>query len=238
MESWLLLRSLRSLSVRVLQQSKTSTLLAQWLSSLTSSSSKPSSDPLDEEFKNGKIVDRVWHASFQPRDPKDVDQASKPRESDCSPTFDPKDQMKGGWPACFAFRLKKVSWAKYLPHKTEYFTVSCSSHLERRRSGEMIKFLYSTDIPSLFLFTFSPSNIYFSFASLRQPATSLGGVESLLEWRCASDPSEDPALLRISIGLEDVEDLKADIRNAMREVLKMEKEGKFESESSSAVYAK
>lgn len=167
----------------MLQQSKSATALASWLHSLTSTTSNPSEDPLDKDFKNGAFINRVWHASLQVRDSNDKDPSSNPREEDGvknDPTgFDPKNQMKGGWPACFAFRLNGVQQAKWLPHKTTYFT----------------------------------------------PATSLGGVESLLEWRVASDPKEDPALLRISVGLEDVDDLKADIRNAILEVSKMEKEG-------------
>ena len=64
-----------------------------------------------------------------------------------------------------------------------------------------------------------------------QPATSLGGVESLDEHRIQSDPSSDPGLIRLSIGVEDVEvgqainvkgvacspqsqDLKEDLRQA------------------------
>lgn len=42
-------------------------------------------------------------------------------------------------------------------------------------------------------------------------ATSLGGVESLIEWRAMTDPNVDTRLLRISIGIEGWEDLKADI---------------------------
>lgn len=42
-------------------------------------------------------------------------------------------------------------------------------------------------------------------------ATSLGGVESLIEWRAMSDETVDKRLLRISVGVEDVEDLKADL---------------------------
>ena len=38
-----------------------------------------------------------------------------------------------------------------------------------------------------------------------QPATSLGGVESLVEHRIQSDPGADPRLIRLSIGVEDVE---------------------------------
>lgn len=40
---------------------------------------------------------------------------------------------------------------------------------------------------------------------LLQPATSLGGVESLIEQRIHSDPGADPRLIRISVGIEDVE---------------------------------
>ncbi|KAB8360609.1 hypothetical protein FH972_024347 [Carpinus fangiana] len=52
-------------------------------------------------------------------------------------------------------------------------------------------------------------------------ATSLGGVESLIEWRRMSDDKVDPRVLRISIGVEDFEDLKADLLQAF-EVLRAE----------------
>lgn len=42
-------------------------------------------------------------------------------------------------------------------------------------------------------------------------ATSLGGVESLIEWRAMSDESVDRRLLRISVGVEDEADLRADL---------------------------
>lgn len=42
-------------------------------------------------------------------------------------------------------------------------------------------------------------------------ATSLGGVESLIEWRAMSDETVDRRLLRLSVGVEDAEDLKADL---------------------------
>lgn len=38
-----------------------------------------------------------------------------------------------------------------------------------------------------------------------QPATSLGGVESLIEHRMTSDPTSDPRLIRVSIGVEELE---------------------------------
>ena len=51
-------------------------------------------------------------------------------------------------------------------------------------------------------------------------ATSLGGVESLIEWRAMSDKDVDPRLMRLSIGVENVEDLKQDLLDAFRELSK------------------
>lgn len=50
---------------------------------------------------------------------------------------------------------------------------------------------------------------------LIRDATSLGGVESLVEWRRKQDPEAPPALLRISVGLEDAADLEADLAQAL-----------------------
>jgi cystathionine gamma-synthase len=48
------------------------------------------------------------------------------------------------------------------------------------------------------------------------PATSLGGVESLIERRARwAGEAADPALLRLSVGLEDVEDLWRDLDRAL-----------------------
>lgn len=46
-------------------------------------------------------------------------------------------------------------------------------------------------------------------------ATSLGGVESLIEWRAMSDDSIDQRLLRVSIGCENAKDLINDLDNAL-----------------------
>ncbi|BGO93037.1 hypothetical protein NBRC10512_004258 [Rhodotorula toruloides] len=54
------------------------------------------------------------------------------------------------------------------------------------------------------------------------PATSLGGVESLIEQRSLSDPNADPRLIRLSIGLEDFEDLKRDLIQGFRKVVQIE----------------
>ena len=46
-------------------------------------------------------------------------------------------------------------------------------------------------------------------------ATSLGGVESLAEHRIKSDPKMPPGLVRLSIGIEDTEDLVEDVESAL-----------------------
>ncbi|KAF2755481.1 PLP-dependent transferase [Pseudovirgaria hyperparasitica] len=47
-------------------------------------------------------------------------------------------------------------------------------------------------------------------------ATSLGGVESLIEWRRMSDEGVDERLLRVSVGIEDWVDLKGDLVRGFR----------------------
>ncbi|KAJ6017312.1 hypothetical protein N7451_000691 [Penicillium sp. IBT 35674x] len=53
-----------------------------------------------------------------------------------------------------------------------------------------------------------------------QHATSLGGVESLMEWRTMSDKGCDRRLLRVSCGIEELEDLKADILQGLESLLR------------------
>ncbi len=57
-----------------------------------------------------------------------------------------------------------------------------------------------------------------SFLRLFHHATSLGGVESLIEWRRMSDLEVDDRVLRVSIGVEDWEDLKNDLLAAFGKV--------------------
>ena len=47
-------------------------------------------------------------------------------------------------------------------------------------------------------------------------ATSLGGVESLIEWRAMSDKTVDGKVLRVSVGLESWEDLRDDLMHGFR----------------------
>ncbi|KAI5123419.1 hypothetical protein M0805_006124 [Coniferiporia weirii] len=147
LESWLLLRSLRTLHLRVARQSQTATAFAQWLDRLAQI-------PVGQEWDGvqGGLVKQVHHSSLQAR----------------TADWAIDKQMEGGWNATFSFLLTKKEHASLMPHIVKYLV----------------------------------------------PATSLGGVESLIEQRVTADPATDPRLIRISIGVEDLEDLKADFRRA------------------------
>lgn len=49
-------------------------------------------------------------------------------------------------------------------------------------------------------------------------ATSLGGVESLIEWRTMTDATVGQAVLRVSCGVEDGGDLLGDLLDGFRRV--------------------
>ncbi|KAL9102346.1 MAG: hypothetical protein Q9163_002496 [Psora crenata] len=55
-----------------------------------------------------------------------------------------------------------------------------------------------------------------SKSELFHHATSLGGVESLIEWRAMSDDTVDRRLVRVSIGVEDWVDLREDLMRGFR----------------------
>ncbi|KAL9630039.1 MAG: hypothetical protein Q9164_006610, partial [Protoblastenia rupestris] len=58
-----------------------------------------------------------------------------------------------------------------------------------------------------------------SKCELYQHATSLGGVESLIEWRAMSDDTVDRRLMRVSVGVEQWEDLRDDLMEAFRALI-------------------
>lgn len=134
LETWLVLRGVRTLGVRVRRQCETATRLAGWL------------EPR---------VARVWHLSL----PSHPGHALAER------------QMRGPG-AILSFELASEAAARALP-----------SHL-----------------------------------ALFADATSLGGVESLVEWRRKHDPEAPAGLLRVSVGLEDFEDLAADLAQGLAKV--------------------
>lgn len=154
LESWLMLRSLKTLHLRVPRQSETATAIAQWLHQI-------SVTPTGKQYDGvpGGLITKVWHSSLQGTDARG---------------FDPKTQMEGGFNATFSFLTETIPQAEQLPHLLHYFV----------------------------------------------PATSLGGVESLIERRLHSDPGADPKLIRVSIGVEELEDLKSDLRQALQKLPK------------------
>ena len=152
LESWLLLRSLRTLHLRVPRQSSNATILAQWLAQVSNTPAGQSFDGVP-----GGLIAQVWHTSLQGKDGK---------------SWSPAVQMEGGDSPTFAILLEKPEYAAALTSSVKYFV----------------------------------------------NATSLGGVESLIEQRVRASPTEDPRLVRISLGVEDVEDLKDDLRRALKEL--------------------
>ncbi|KIL70153.1 hypothetical protein M378DRAFT_20638 [Amanita muscaria Koide BX008] len=152
LEAWLLLRSLRTLHLRVPRQSATATALVSWLNEIAKTPSGQTYDGVP-----GGLVSKVWHSSLQVKDARG---------------FEPSKQMEGGWNATFGILLSHPGLANKLPYLLRYFV----------------------------------------------PATSLGGVESLIELRRQSDPKADPRLIRLSIGVEELEDLKADLRQGFQQL--------------------
>jgi len=136
LECWLLLRSLRTLPLRVKRQSRSARKVALWLS------------------KQPK-VSKVMHPIIP----------SHPSHQLCL------RQMKAP-PSCFSIDLLSPQAAIALPTKLRLFA----------------------------------------------NATSLGGVESLIEYRYQYDKTLSPCLLRISIGLESAKDLIADLERALSQV--------------------
>ena len=132
MESWLLLRSLRTLHLRVPQQSSNATKLVAHI------------------VTHNRIIRKVVHASLQSEEYV-------------------RRQLSGGYPPCFAMYFTTEQQAKIFCSKTKLF----------------------------------------------HHATSLGGAESLCEWRAMSDPTVDRTLVRISVGVEGIDDLIHDVDQAM-----------------------
>ena len=146
MEVWLLLRSLRTLHLRVERQSHTATRLARWLEDAT----------LHREHPLSGMIHAVHHPSLTSHVSHEI----------------ALRQMPGGCGGVLAVELQSEEAAKALPAQLALF----------------------------------------------RDATSLGGVESLVEWRRKYDDEVSPLLLRLSIGLEDEEDLKQDLEQAIATV--------------------
>ncbi|KAJ2725643.1 hypothetical protein GGI07_001143 [Coemansia sp. Benny D115] len=156
LEGWLLIRSLRTLNIRVKQQSATAARLVALIetfrrNAVTTNCHKPSVDDL----ALGRYITSVRHATLQ------INGAH------CNSNI--AAQHPNGFGAVFA-----VSFA------TKEQALFVARHLRLHRF-----------------------------------ATSLGSVESLVDWRHGWDVTADSTLLRISIGLECYDDLAKDWRQAL-----------------------
>jgi cystathionine beta-lyase/cystathionine gamma-synthase len=151
MESWLGLRSLRTLDIRVQRASESSGKLIAWLHKALET---PSSGPDSDEHLVQAVLKDMYHASLQTE-------------------LWLQEQMPNGFGPVFSITLQDEDFARNLPSKLALF----------------------------------------------QHATSLGGVESLIEWRALSDARVDRKLLRVSVGLENWEDLKNDLLRGFKSLV-------------------
>jgi cystathionine gamma-synthase len=86
LESWLLLRSLRTLHLRIPRQSSNATALVQWLDRIASTPKGQSFDGIA-----GGMIKKVWHSSLQSRD---------------ASGWSPIQQMEGGHSPTFSFLVR------------------------------------------------------------------------------------------------------------------------------------
>ncbi|KAI9223985.1 pyridoxal phosphate-dependent transferase [Blastocladiella britannica] len=161
MEAWLLLRSVRTLGVRVKAQVAGAAALAKWL----------------EGARTGQVkgiaagaVSAVHHGSIST-----IEEASWVAA-----------QMPGGHSPVLSVELASAAAARALPHVLKLATA----------------------------------------------ATSLGGVETLVEWRRQHDNGVSDKLVRVSVGIEDASDLIADWDRAIRVAVRV---GELAASSSSSV---
>ena len=138
LEAWLLLRSMRTFSLRVQRQSQTALIILEWL---------------ENQRINGYKVKKVHHPSLESH-----------------PSYSLATRYLHLPLATFSFELESESQA----------------------------------------ISFARSLI------LCKQATSLGGVETLIDWRYMYDTTVSSALLRVSIGIEEPDDLIHDFEQALR----------------------
>ena len=147
LEVWMLLRSLRTLSLRLERHCTSATALARWLNSSLG----------DTTHSLHGLIRRVWHPSL-PNHPGHVAALRSWPLAE-----------KGWFGGTMALELHSQAAAQALPGALRLF----------------------------------------------KDATSLGGVESLVEWRRKYDTAISPYLLRLSVGLEDAADLQNDLEAAI-----------------------
>jgi cystathionine gamma-synthase len=139
LEAWLLLRSMRTLSLRVRRQCQTALIIVEWL---------------EKQRIDGHKVTKVHHPSLESH-----------------PSYPLVARYLRLPPATFSFELESESQA----------------------------------------LSFTRSLL------LCAQATSLGGIETSVDWRYKFDTNVSPALLRVSIGIEEPEDIIQDFQQALHQ---------------------
>lgn len=117
-ETFLLLRSLRTMPLRVQRQSETASKIVAFLHSLTPGQTPDPS--VSDSITGGKVIKQVWHSNLQPRAAFDEEVAETAKENH---SFDPKSQLPNGGSPTFGVLFAKPEYATYLPHNLECMVV-------------------------------------------------------------------------------------------------------------------
>jgi len=189
LEAYLLLRSVRTLEVRVHHQSESAELIANWL---VSQIGNP---------ETNQIVTKVYYPTLKPdqhglnSDNVEITtpMTSPPSEQNPSESID-ESTVKSANPE-----------AKPLTLNHEI----CEKQMNGRGPG----------ILSFELKTMEQAREFPSLLTIIINATSLGGVESTIDYRNKWDSDAPPCLLRLSIGLESPKDLIRDLKSALLKLI-------------------
>ena len=210
LEGWLGLRSVRTLELRVQRQSYNGEMLVRWLFALLHPDDPRRGSTVlageDPTLSSGnsvivrKVVASVSHASIQDVDPGSTISTGVPVTLDASESSrtegDGKDPNRKAEP-------------------TEPVTV------DGRHETDWLKKQMPNGYGPVFAVRMQTEQLAKAVPSrlrLFNHATSLGGVESLIEWRRMTDPQCHPALLRLSVGVEDWKDLRDDLLSVFADV--------------------
>ena len=218
-EAWLGVRSSRTLELRVERQCRNAEMLVAWLQRCLDQ--KDSENQESEEARVvKKIVERVAHASLQARGydtgppPPTLPQGNKTLTLQQQPRQqplpgNPQEPMKDKQPQ------ENIEDQDEAPGKD-----ALDNHKNQdSNNNEWIKKQMPNGFGPVFAIYLRTKTLAQRFPSrltLFHHATSLGGVESLIEWRRMTDSRCDPRLVRVSVGVEGWEDLKGDFLQAFR----------------------
>ncbi|CAR28689.1 hypothetical protein ZYGR_0U00470 [Zygosaccharomyces rouxii] len=110
---------------------------------------------------------------------------------------------------------------KYLNDHKDKYPALVELYHSSLQTEEFVKKQLSGGYTPVFSLTFKTEEQCKKFCSslkLFQHATSLGGVESLVEWRAMCDSDIDQCLVRVSIGCESADDLINDLSTVLSQL--------------------